>query len=166
MKVNKDNEFYWFFRARWRQVKRAIRYIKCALFSRHNVIKLDIPPTWCDRSHLLLLAMEKLVVDYIEEEKPFELINWDSDEGHRTAAEKMRDVYDFIKNRRPKQQAEIDKLSDELYGSVKGENLLESLKKSRDPEKTKYLWDLEDKLEKEQQEILHKIVDVRNYLWT
>jgi len=163
----------WFFSYRWYSIKQTWYYWRCRLFTPYNVIRLkDIPPTWCDKSHLLPLLMEKMIVDFVEGEKPFEVCNWDWAEEHKKAKSHLEDIYDFITRRKGAAEKEIDDLTSELFGGEPGEevkDMLDNLNQTRSPEweaKWERLQKLEEEFDREHSRVLHLIVDCRHFLWT
>lgn len=51
----------------------AIRYVRNSVWERYNVVVcVKLPPTWCDRDHLMLHACFQILTDFVEKEEPWE----------------------------------------------------------------------------------------------
>ncbi len=131
---------------------------------------------WCDKVEILLQASFQILVNFIEDEKEnIDCIAWDADDEHRHAFKTMNELYDWYKARGDR----VDPLSSvELPESTftPGEDnkeLLEWGQKFKSPEHEKG-WDaackeynrLEAVWLKEDQDMLHRLIDIREYLWT
>jgi hypothetical protein len=116
----------------------------------------------------LFIAVE----DYIarDREDAFSIINYDSDMMHSEAKQKIIDILHFYRVELPELQAKHDKILDELYGGVNFNDFINKLNKNeRDEEeikKTKELWRLDEEIHNKTQENLHKVIDVRPFLWS
>jgi len=38
---------------------------------------------WCDKDYVMLHAMFQLLVDFVEQEKPDQIVDWNSDRGYK-----------------------------------------------------------------------------------
>ncbi len=147
----------------WWKLKNFFYYWRCKIFTPYNIVKLPIGPTYCYIDYRLGLAIETLLVEFIEKEKPAETINWNSDINHKEAWAAISDAYDFIKNRKPDWQDKIEKLEEKI--SIKYDSsLFELTDESR--EVVRQSMDLEEKFEKEKTRVYSNIVKYRSYLWT
>ena len=70
---------------------------------------------WMDRSEGILFANMAMLVDFIEKERAFEVINWDSDDGHREAARELREIYEWWTQGRKIEHDEHERLADVAY---------------------------------------------------
>lgn len=52
---------------------------------------------WVDRDHQLLHACMQILVDFVEEEKSRDIVDWEYDENHRNAQSKMNWLYNWWK---------------------------------------------------------------------
>lgn len=149
-------------------IKDKIYYLKCLFWYRYNILKLRDEPTYMDPRHKLELAFEAIIKEFIEKEKAFETIVWDSDEGHIAAKKAIERAYNWFVKDRDIRQKEIDDLLDGLYSGVGFDDFLDRINEDS-PERTERLeklWDLENKMDKEQKEILIDVVKHMDYLWT
>ncbi len=144
----------------WRRLGWFCYYVKCLLFKRYHVIKLDLSPCWHDKNHLMEKALEKLLIDFVEQEEPFKHIDWDSDSAHKEAEKVIRKCYDFFTYIAPRKLEEIEQLEAQIVfdlGAPPSEKQLELHNK---------IWKLEEKLENEKTDMYVSLILVRNYLWT
>ncbi len=45
-------------------------WLKCRLWHKYNVVTCEaLPPTWCDRDHLMLFAAFQILEDFVEREQ-------------------------------------------------------------------------------------------------
>lgn len=164
--------FYDFFHYGYgRKVNDVYYNIKNRFFMKFYLIDTGLKRTqWHDTDTKILYAIMKLVVDYVEGEEPFKHINWDSDEGHVTAAKDIKEVYFWWKNYENRQK-EINIALDNWYVSSfpDKEDVLERLNFVKTDE-SKQLFDHHSELElqllKEEEEMMIKIIKVRGYMWT
>lgn len=132
---------------------------------------------WHDKDEIILHACFQLLTDFMEKEKPGEWIDWESDEHHSHAWKEIQDLYDWWKNRR---SARFDPLYDDETiehppfetRPVEGrDNLWEFVpydkEKYADYEKAlQESQRLEEEWNEEDQKNLHRLIDIRFYLWT
>lgn len=149
-------------------------WIKCRLWYRYNVLKIkSLPPTWCDRDHLLCHAMFQVLSDFIEKEKPDEIIDWDSDPEHRHARDKMDELNNWFHNVYLKFDAwegiELNySFDDDVFIPCKDNLKIYEMKPFTKEQKAKM--DLINKreldMDKELEKRLRELLDIRKYLWT
>lgn len=133
--------------------------------NRPNIIKVPMKVTpWMDKDHLMLLVNMKLLVDYVEEERPFELINWDHDVVNANARKEIEEIYKWWKNYENRQK-EIDNVLHEWYLStqLQSDNQ-EAVKKEKELFDKQSL--METKLDEEEQDMLIRLIKIRRFLWT
>ena len=152
---------------------------------RPHLIKTDLPKSsWYDTDHRMLYGMMKMLVDYVEEEKCFEVIEWNNDERHKEVARKIKKIYNWWKYKYPERQRNIKAY---LHGwSARCEYLQKKRGVGTEPmdfltflnTKNNYPEDraerlLSDKLHQEEaylyaeeQQMLKLLVEIRSYLWT
>jgi len=57
----------------FRRLHDAWYWLRCRLWHRYNVVICRaLPPTWCDRDYLLLFAAFQLLEDFVKQEQPWE----------------------------------------------------------------------------------------------
>jgi hypothetical protein len=118
-----------------------------------NILFLDTPPTWCDKDELIRLAVFKLLVDFVEKEEPFKYNDWTTDEGIIKAAEVIKESYKWI-------------TKDRAVAKKKYEDKLHKWAETKSKKYWNKLLPSEEFVEKRDQEILLKIIEIRGYLWT
>ena len=125
----------------------------------HNIIFLNIPPTWCDKDVLMRLVVFKLLVDYVEKERAVTRIVWDSCQEDIDDFNKILKAYKWIKIERDIAVKVYEDELERVYGhkSYRDPTPAEDMKKVRDAEMY---------YENKDQDILHDIIAVRRKLWT
>ena len=130
---------------------------------------------WYDKDEVLLHAAFQLLIDFIEQEKPDKIVDWNVDELHRKAWKEVKSLYNWWKKERPARKSLLD--DNRLkHPPLKLEKIPSSdLYKMVEPDKKKYAsyyralrkhWKLEQKWEEEDQCNLHRLIDIRKFLWT
>ncbi|MGR3179420.1 MAG: hypothetical protein ACUZ8E_15335 [Candidatus Anammoxibacter sp.] len=131
---------------------------------------------WCDKDEILLHAMFQLLVDFVEQEKPDQIIDWNSDDLHKNAWKEIKSLYKWWKNIRPERKDPLDdkkiKHPPLKFEKIPGK---EDYSRMVEPDKKKYAkyyqalkksLKLEQKWEEEDQRNLHRLIDIRKFLWT
>jgi hypothetical protein len=128
---------------------------------------------WYDRDTILLEAAFQVLVDFIEKEKPEEHINWNAKEDDKHAWEEMQSLYKWWKEERP---ARVDPILDDNLESPPFEfETTEDGRSIWNPDKEKYaeFWKaceessrLEVLWNEEDQKNLHRLIDIRRFMWT
>ena len=130
---------------------------------------------WCDKDHIMLHAAFQLLVDFVEKEEPGETIDWNADPDHRQAWKEIRALYKWWTEARATRRDPLDaeglKHPPLRWKTVAGSSFrqLVDYDKSKYPEYEKAMKQhqvLERKWEAEDQKNLHRLVDIRGYLWT
>ena len=130
---------------------------------------------WCDKDEILLHATFQLLVDFVEQEIPDQIINWNSDVLHKEAWKEIKSLYKWWKNIRTNRKSPLDdkkiKHPPMKFEKVPGKNLSKMI----EPDKKKYskyfqalrkTLKLERKWEEDDQRNLHRLIDIRKFLWT
>jgi len=134
---------------------------------------------WCDKDEMMLQACFQLLVDYVEGEKAGEVINWDSDEGHANAWKEISELYEWWKNIRPNRSCKFlddDEMESPKYvwGEEDDDGNVGLLKFEFSSEEAKKEWReaaeeygrLEGEWFQEDQKNLHRLIEIRSYMWT
>jgi hypothetical protein len=130
---------------------------------------------WHDTDEVLLHAAFQLIVDFVEKERPDKVTDWSSDEAHRQAWKEIKRLYRWWKHIRPTRRSPLDdkkiKRPPLKRKIVSGSKYIELVQ----PDRKKYAeyytalrrhTKLEVKWYEEDQLNLHKLIDVRRFLWT
>jgi len=147
-----------------------------------KILKINtIEKGWMDRDHLLLHASFQILVDFVEKESPFEIVDWNHNEAHINAAKEIRSLYRWWTKLRPGRRDPLDELKEnerptreeciEPIYSADGKTidhyrLVSSRKKYPKYEATlKKSFKLEQKWKAEDQSNLLRLVQIRSFLW-
>jgi hypothetical protein len=130
---------------------------------------------WHDKDEVLLHAAFQLLVDFVEQEKPDKVVDWNSDVTHRRAWKEIKSLYTWWKKQRPARHGPLDDkklVAPPLkFKKIPGSDLGEIV----EPDRKKYakyyraLQEhvmLEEKWFQEDQRNLHRLVEIRVFLWT
>ena len=109
---------------------------------------------WCDKDAVLLHAAFQLLVDFVEKEGAGEVIDWSWAEDSKKAWDEISSLYKWWKEERPARKdpledIELDKATKEEFDKVCKEST-----------------ELEIKWDKEDNDNLHRLINIRGYLWT
>lgn len=123
---------------------------------------------WVDRCNTLLHAPFQVLVDFVEGEKPFTHIDWTWNRDHRKARREIAKLYCWWVRIRPA-RVEANYEYDVFPPICAQDEPID------DPDgKIAAAWDRyceesfkqEDEWAKEDQKMLHRLIQIRKYLWT
>ena len=130
---------------------------------------------WHDKDEVLLHAAFQLLVDFIENERPDRIVDWNADKLHQRAWKEIKSLYKWWKKTRP---ARKDPLDDKKlrrppmrFKKIPGSENYQMV----EPDKKKFAKyykaiktssRLEQKWFEEDQRNLHRLIDIRGFLWT
>ena len=126
---------------------------------------------WYDKDTILLHAAFQILVDFIEKERPDEICDWEYDELHRNAWSEISQLYKWWKEERASRHDPLDDVaspSDEEY-TTSEEGYMIFPDREKYPEYYAALRkssELEREWYKEDQKNLHRLIEVRPFLWT
>jgi hypothetical protein len=130
---------------------------------------------WYDKDEVLLHAAFQLLVDFVRQEQPAKTVDWDADELHRIAWAEITGLYKWWKKTRPKRRSPLDdkKLKRPPFKlkKIPGSDLRQWVKSDRQKYAAYYQAleehaRLEHEWYEEDQRNLHRLIDVRAFLWT
>ena len=177
------------------KIKRFLRkfdwynWIRYRTWERHHVLKMQyLNPGWHDMDEVIVHAMFQTLCDFIEKEKPWETVNWRSDEHHSKAWDEMMYLYSWWKYRCLKRDDENPLFKDgvvspEMKFTPTGEkhfnpvtkkeeefSRMDFVHKSKEDEEKwnkacKESSEWEDKCNKEDEEMMIRLIKVRGYMW-
>jgi len=148
-------------------------YLRHRFWDRYDLIPTKLSKSeYHDVPELMLYGCMELVVRFVEDEKCFDTIDFYNSGTHwAEAGDTVHEVYDWWKNR-PNRMKEIDvalRNWSEVTYDPDGD-FLEQLSTRKDsPESKRYseIHDfLEAKLREEETEMLKKVIEMREFLWT
>jgi hypothetical protein len=123
----------------------------------------------------MLHAVFQLLVDFVEHEKPDKVTDWTHDAAHREAWNEISTLYRWWKRERPRRRSPLSSKRLQTPPHVTEPIPGTSWRKVVPPDKKKYAaydhameahWRLEKEWEAEDQNNLHRVVDIRRFLWT
>ena len=130
---------------------------------KYNMIPTGLKPGYYDIPSLMTHGMFTFLERYVDGEKCFERINWDSDPEHACAASEIEDLYYWWMNIRPLRKG----IKNELYEGVDNTGFVTNTPLS---DNTKIIynelgrlvlrWNSEDKYN------LKRLVMIKDYMWT
>lgn len=149
----------------------------------HNIQKVEsLNRSYCDPREFLLHANFQVLKDYVEKEKALEIIDWDWNETHSAVGKEIRHLYYWwtvVYPNRPRpyggvfqgrrfveDEAENDPLG---LGTVDIPGVSGKRMGAFTEEYHEYTLEqdaLDEAQMKEEQEMLHRLIDIREYLWT
>ena len=131
---------------------------------------------WQDKDEILLHAAFQLLVDFVEKEQPDKIVDWNSNEAHKHAWKEIRELYKWWKEKRPSRKSLLVddkklKMPPMKFKKIPGSEFSQMV----EPDKKKYAKyyqalkkhrRLEKKWGKENQGNLHRLIEIRGFLWT
>ncbi len=130
---------------------------------------------WHDKDNVLLHAAFQLLVDFVEQEQPDKIVDSSFDEPHRQAWKEIKSLYRWWKETRPARRSPLDdkklKSPPLRFKKIPGSEFSEMV----EPDKKKYAAyyqalkedaRLEQKWYEEDQRNLHRLIEIRPFLWT
>jgi hypothetical protein len=130
---------------------------------------------WCDKDYVMLHAVFQILVDFVQQEKPDQTVDWNSDLEHKRAWKEIQSLYRWWINTRPARKNPLDekglKKPPMRWKKLPGTDHSQL----QDYDKKKYAaYDLalkkhcrlERKWNGEDQKKLHRLIEIRPFLWT
>lgn len=168
------------------KIKNAFYYLTSEYRFRHDIknyfapkqkwLTKKIPNHWQDKPELILDLLFEMVVHFIEEEKGISDLDWQSEvesgyvsqeyaDKHKQTEATILEIYKWIKTDRPAMEKEYERLVNLSFTENNCRNLCFSFTK----EEREFLLaahTVEMEMNKKDQEMLHKVIEVREYLCT
>ena len=157
------------------------QYISELIWPRQKWLTKKIPRHWCDKVELIRICLFEMIIDFVENE--MDIVSWDWSEevekGYisQERADKVkqdefeiRKIYHYIKHVRPALEKEKDAAyppiaENWLTANDKGDMVFSNLSEEEEACYNK-VSDLEEQIEKQDQQMMLKIVELRTILWT
>ena len=130
---------------------------------------------WSDKDHVILHAAFQLLVDFVEQEKPAKIVAWNFNAEHKHAWKEICALYTWWTETRPARKNPLDEKGLQKppmrWKKMPGSDNWQLV----DYDRKKYVaydsalrkhWRLEKKWDDEDQRSLHRLIDIRQYLWT
>ncbi len=129
---------------------------------------------WCDKDYVMLHAVFQILVDFVEQEKPDQTVDWNFDPEHKHAWKEIQSLYCWWTKTRPARKSPLDekdlKKPPMRWKKLPGTDHRQLV----DYDKKKYAaYDLalkkhcrvEKKRNEEDQKNLHRLIEIRQFLW-
>ncbi len=166
-------------------------WLRYRTWYRFHVLKLRyLTPGYHDADERLIHAMFAVLCDFMKNEKPDEIVNWESDPGHAHAWSEMNILWNWwvhiYQNREehnplffPGVEApdmgfsdwDKDKIFNPITNKEERTREMHFVHKSKEAEEHWHkaceettVW--EDKCNKEDEEMMTRLIKIRHYLWT
>jgi hypothetical protein len=185
-----DNNIMEYPRSLWRKLWswKPFYWLRCHTFTKYHMIdcRNDYYDAgggytwgWHDRTEILLIANFNILAEFIELEHPNKFINWESDDDHSHAWSEMNDLYNWWKNGRRAERTALYAILNEIpYNDF--EDMFEPAPDESGGEKywrmkpfsnqQQDMYDRyhkeETRLEQKDQDNLHRLIEIRGYMWT
>ena len=127
---------------------------------------------WCDKDQVLLLACFQILVDFIEKEEPQKIVDYKSNKEHKRQWNELQTLYRYWKSERPRMQKDAQKalrksgikmVSDPSENS--GVRSVAIKFTFKDKKAFNLGCRLEDKLDRLDDEMLRRLINMRHHLW-
>jgi hypothetical protein len=144
--------------------------------SRPYILKINtLKDDWHDKDHVLLHAAFQLLTDFIEQEHPDRITDWNADKSSKQAWREITSLYNWWKKKRPAWESPLDnkqlRVPPFKFKKIPESNFYELV----EPDHKKYAayyralkqdQRLEENWHAEDQRNLHRLIEVRDHLWT
>lgn len=183
LSFKEKNKFDWgkvYRNLKYPSLKDSYYYLKNRLFKRYDLIRTGLPKSqWIDIDHKMLHGVMGLIVDFIEKERGLEYIDYETSEEDKKRKKEIIDLYVDWKVRYPKLLEEENlKLKEWASGQDTKWSEIEERPKTyklewvyhRDKATQDKLFEELNQLEKDvyemEQNMLHRMIEIRASLWT
>jgi len=140
----------------------------------NTLVLKDLPADskWCDKDRVMLLACFQLLVNFVEKEKPQNIVDFKHDRNQRAQWKEIQALYKYWKKDRPAEDKHIGEARLKWSKSIKsrretipGENLVTEVLIQEDRKARNHFWKWEDRFEKREEEMLQRLIGIRQHLW-
>jgi len=130
---------------------------------------------WQDRDEIMLHAVFQVLVDFVEQEKPDEIVDWNADDTHKRAWREICELYKWWKKRRPARKSPLDdkrlRVPPLKFEDIPGTDLMKMVESDKKKYAAYYKalekhWQQEKVWYEQDQQNLHRLIEIRPYLWT
>jgi len=130
-----------------------------------HIIKTGLSPAYYyDTDHRMLYGMMNLLVEFIEKEEPFEVVNWESDPEHSNAAKEMKAIYEWW-GKYPELLKREETATSEWHEYHKKRKMPDFC--NEEEERLLHVSGyLEEDRCKQEQDMLMRLIKIRQFLWT
>jgi hypothetical protein len=164
-------------------------WIYYRIWNRFHVLKLEyLNPGYHDADEILIHAMFQSLCNFIEKEKPDEIVDWNSDPEHKHAWEEMQEMYNWWKERKNREKHNPllgpdvkspdfkftptdEKIINPINQKEESTSTMEFVHDSKEAEER---WEKacidfdkwEEKCNKEDEENMIRLIKIRSFMWT
>lgn len=110
---------------------------------------------YANKDTLMLYACLNLLQQYVEEERPFEVIDWSSSPGCQDAAKEIKVLYQWWTQDRKRLAAALEA----QWEALDWKQVLSGKRSKEHTASPRYIKDVDD-------EMLQRLIKIRRYLWT
>ena len=169
-KKTRKRDFFRFFRRIWYKITDIPYLLKQRFIRQHYLIKTTLPRyCWIDTDERMMYGMFDLFLQFIRDENPYrDFEHPECTEREKQIGKTMHEIEKWWKNY-PNRQDTIMRLQHDWWNEVKSLNSPLGFPLRSTPMGDTISATLraeEDKLAREEQEMLHKLMDIRGSLWT
>lgn len=156
----------------FKQIREFRYYLKNRFIRKPHLIDTKLKKgQWWDTDSRLLYGMMNLLIEFVEKERPFEVVIWDSDDVSIHVKKEILTIkawWENYNNRKNEISEALSTWHDMKFGKD-SDDWIDKINEDDTPEidkAFKYLHELENKLHEEEEEMLIRLVKIRDYLWT
>jgi hypothetical protein len=129
---------------------------------------------WHDKDEVLLHATFQILVDFVEQERPAEIVDWDCNDECKHVWSEIMSLYKWWKEERPARKSPLDDESLETppfeFEPIPNSDLYHMIEPDKEQYKAYYQaldthHELEQTWLEEDQRNLHRLIEIRGYLW-
>ena len=135
----------------------------------HNLEITTLEKGWHDKDNVLLHACFQLLTDFMEKEKPGQMIDYNWDSAHRKVWKELNSLYKWWTEIRPNRKDPYDLIEKNPIPRPQREEMggPEVQKKyKRYYSLLNKAGEIEKKWLEEDQKNLHRLIEIRSHLWT
>ena len=138
-------------------------YCKFKFGWKAHIINTRLTPSyWYDTDERMLYGMMNLLVEYVDGEEPFELIDWRE---NQSVENEIKKIYHWWKVCYPALLKDEELSTSEWYDYSKTKKQT-GYSEEKEKELLGKSWKIEQQRENEEQDMLLRLVKIRKYLWT
>ena len=144
--------------------------------SRPYILKINtLKDRWHDKDEVLLHAAFQLLVDFMEQEHPEQITDWNASEFYKQAWREIKGLYTWWKKKRPARRSPLDNKQLQVPPFRLKKKTDSDMYELVQPDRKKYAAyyralrqasRLEEKWLEEDQRNLHRLIEIRGFLWT
>ncbi len=127
---------------------------------KYHVCPTGLKPGYYDIPDLITYVNFKFIERFVEDEKCFEFINWEINMKSKLIKKELEEIYNYWKVIRPNYEKKLN----QMYKSLPNFENYYNINELKDVNNK--CFQLEAKIIKYDTRYLHRIINIKNYLWT